>query len=295
MLPVDEGLSIVLTGRDVTGGDLRVLMAVAAQAGALLERDRLRTQARAARREEERTAVRTALLAAVSHDLRTPLAGIKAASSTLRTLGDELSAQDRAVLLADVEASADRLQSLVDNLLDMSRLDAGAVHPRRAPVALDEVVPRALAGVPVERIGEVELDLPEGLPLVDADAGLLERALGNVVENVLHHNPAGARVVVAGGCVGEGDGRRVVVRVVDRGVGIPDEDKAVAFSAFQRGGDAPDGHGVGLGLAVARGLVESFAGTLEADDTPGGGLTMVFSLPAAPSLPSAPSLPQALP
>ncbi len=280
-LPVDEGLSIALTGRDITGGDLRVLMAVAAQAGALLERDRLRAQARTARREEERTAVRTALLAAVSHDLRTPLAGIKASSSTLRTLGGELSDQDRAVLLADVESSADRLQSLVDNLLDMSRLDAGAVHPRRAPVALDEVVPKALAGVPLDRAGEVRLDLPEGLPLVDADAGLLERALGNVVENALHHNPDGAHVVVSGGCVGEGDGRRVVVRVVDRGIGIPDEDKAAAFSAFQRGGDAPDGHGVGLGLAVARGLVESFAATLEADDTPGGGLTMVFSLPPA--------------
>ncbi len=289
-LPVDEGLSIALTGRDVTGGDLRVLMAVAAQAGALLERDRLREGARTARREEERTAVRTALLAAVSHDLRTPLAGIKASSSTLRSLGAELSEEDRSLLLADVEGSADRLQSLLDNLLDMSRLDTGAVLPRRAPVALDEVVPRALIGVPLERLGEVVLDLPEGLPLVDADAGLLERALGNVVENALHHNPEGARVRVTGGCVGEGAAQRVVVRVVDRGIGIPDDAKVVAFKAFQRGGDAPSGQGVGLGLAVARGLVESFDGTLEADDTPGGGLTMVFSLPPAvpPERPSVP-------
>lgn len=293
-LPVDEHLSIAITsdgaGRPLSASDLRVLTAVAAQAGSLLERDRLREAARAARREEERTATRTALLAAVSHDLRTPLASVKASASTLRTFSAELDPADRDVLLADVEASADRLQALVDNLLDMSRLDAGAVRARREAVALDEVVPRALAGLTPEQAAAVVLDVPEDLPLVDADAGLLERALGNVVENALRHAVPHAPdqpVEVRAGLVedvaapGGRGGRRVVVRVVDRGPGIPDERKAAAFSAFQRLGDAPGGLGVGLGLAVARGLVEASGGTVEADDTPGGGLTVVFSLPAA--------------
>ncbi|TNM59774.1 sensor histidine kinase KdpD [Streptomyces sp. NP160] len=286
-LPVDEHLSIAVTsdgaGRPLSASDLRVLTAVAAQAGSLLERDRLRETARAARREEERTATRTALLAAVSHDLRTPLASVKASASTLRALGAELDDDDREVLLADVEASADRLQALVDNLLDMSRLDAGAVRARREAVALDEVVPRALAGLTPEQARSVVLDVPEDLPLVDADAGLLERALGNVVENALRHavpHAPDSPVEVTAGVVDDG-GRRVVVRVVDRGPGIPDDRKAAAFSAFQRLGDAPAGQGVGLGLAVARGLVQASGGTVEADDTPGGGLTVVFSLPAA--------------
>ncbi|PWJ51774.1 two-component system, OmpR family, sensor histidine kinase KdpD [Quadrisphaera granulorum] len=297
-LPVDEHLSIAITsqgddhrGRSpLSASDLRVLTAVATQAGSLLERDRLREAARAARREEERTATRTALLAAVSHDLRTPLASVKASASTLRAFGAELDAADRDVLLADVETSADRLQALVDNLLDMSRLDAGAVRARVEAVALDEVVPRALAGLTPEQAAAVVLDVPEDLPLVDADAGLLERALGNVVENALRHavpHAPGQPVEISAGLVedsaapGGRGGRRVVVRVVDRGPGIPDERKAAAFSAFQRLGDAPGGLGVGLGLAVARGLVEASGGTVEADDTPGGGLTVVFSLPAA--------------
>jgi two-component system, OmpR family, sensor histidine kinase KdpD len=289
-LPVDEHLSMAVCGPPLSASDLRVLTAVAAQAGSLLERDRLRETARAARREEERTTTRTALLAAVSHDLRTPLASVKASASTLRALGAELDPSDRDVLLADVETSADRLQALVDNLLDMSRLDAGAVRARREAVALDEVVPRALGGLTPEQAGSVVLDVPEDLPLVDADAGLLERALGNVVENALRHavpHAPGSPVEVRAGVVddtaapGGRGGRRVVVRVVDRGPGIPDERKAAAFSAFQRLGDAPGALGVGLGLAVARGLVEACGGSVEADDTPGGGLTVVFSLPVA--------------
>ncbi|MGQ7295148.1 DUF4118 domain-containing protein [Quadrisphaera sp. KR29] len=289
-LPVDEHLSIALCGAPLSASDLRVLTAVAAQAGSLLERDRLREAARTARREEERTATRTALLAAVSHDLRTPLASVKASASTLRAFGAELDPADREVLLADVETSADRLQALVDNLLDMSRLDAGAVRARREAVALDEVVPRALAGLAPEQAAGVVLDVPEDLPLVDADAGLLERALGNVVENALRHavpHAPGRPVEVTAGVVDDG-GRRVVVRVVDRGPGIPDDRKAAAFSAFQRLGDAPGTLGVGLGLAVARGLVEASGGTVEADDTPGGGLTVVFSLPVAARVPAGP-------
>jgi two-component system sensor histidine kinase KdpD len=271
-VPLRDGLVLALHGSPLSAGDLRLVTAVGAQADTLLERDRLRAEAIAARTERERTAMRTALLAAVSHDLRTPLAGIKAAVGTLRAEDLDLAAEDEAELLGAVEESADRLQSLIDNLLDMSRLDAGVVSAVRAPVALDEVVPRALATIDSRR---VVVDVPEDLPLVSADAGLLERAVANIVENALRHSPAGMSVLVSA----RPRRGRVVLRVVDQGPGVKDADKQRIFRAFQRLGDAPGGQGVGLGLAVARGFVEANRGTLEAEDTPGGGLTMVLSLP----------------
>jgi two-component system sensor histidine kinase KdpD len=279
VIPVREDLVLAVRGRQLGAQDLRVVTAVATQAETVLERDRLRAEAAAGRREHERTTIRTALLAAVSHDLRTPLAAIKAGVSSLRSAEVELDPADQAALLAAVEESADRLQALIDNLLDMSRLDAGAVSARAAPVALDEVVPRALSGIPADR---VTLDVPETLPLVCADAGLLERALGNIVENAVRHSPTDHPVAVTAGRVRDA----LVVRVADRGPGVPDAAKEDMFRPFQRGGDSPDGHGVGLGLAVARGFIDAGGGTLEAEDTPGGGLTMVITLPAAHAVPT---------
>jgi len=271
-VPVQDDLTFALRGRPLTAEDLRVVTAVGLQAEALLERDRLRAEARTARAERERTSMRTALLAAVSHDLRTPLTGIKAGITALTSSGASISADDERALLADVGQCTDRLQALIDNLLDMSRLDAGAVSPIREPVALDEVVPRAVEALPIDA---VVIDVPENLPLVTADAGLLERALANVVENALRYSPPGQKVHV----IAERLRDAVVVRVVDRGPGVPDDRKQDMFTAFQRLGDAPSGHGVGLGLAVARGFVEANGGTLEAENTPGGGLTMVLTLP----------------
>jgi two-component system sensor histidine kinase KdpD len=271
-VPVQDDLTFALRGRPLTAEDLRVVTAVGLQAEALLERDRLRAEARVARAERERTSMRTALLAAVSHDLRTPLAGIKAGVTALTSSGASISVEDERALLADVGQCTDRLQALIDNLLDMSRLDAGAVSPVRALIALDEVVPRAVEALPIDA---VVIDVPENLPLVTADAGLLERALANVVENALRYSPPGAKVHVVADRLRDA----VVVRVVDRGPGVPDDRKQDMFTAFQRLGDAPSGHGVGLGLAVARGFVEANGGTLEAENTPGGGLTMVLTLP----------------
>jgi two-component system sensor histidine kinase KdpD len=241
---------------------------------AVLERDELRAEARAVRAEKARTAIRTALLAAVSHDLRTPLAGIKASASALRSAQVSLDPEDEAALLAEIEEASDRLQALIDNLLDLSRLDSGAVTPGLAPVALDEALAQALRGVPA---GRVDLDLPPDLPLVLADEGLLERALANLLENAVRYAPPGTPVSVSAAALGP----RAVVRVADRGPGVPDEHKTDIFRAFQRLGDAPAGQGVGLGLAVARGFVEACRGTLEAEDTPGGGLTLVLTLPVA--------------
>ncbi len=271
LVPISGDLRLRVWGRPMHANDLRLAAAVGYQAEAVLERDHLRAEARASRTERERGAMRTALLAAVSHDLRTPLAAIKAGISALRTTRG-IPEADREELLVDVDHNADRLQLLIDNLLDMSRLDSGAVSPRLERLALDEVVPRAVDSVPT---GAVDIDVPESLPLVLADAGLLERAMANVIENAVRHSPPGATVHVSAQRVGD----NLVIRVVDHGAGVPDAGKELMFTAFQRLGDVPRGKGVGLGLAVARGFVEANGGTIEAEDTPGGGLTMVVSLP----------------
>ncbi|MFC0705063.1 MULTISPECIES: sensor histidine kinase KdpD [Cellulomonas] len=269
---VTDDVRLNLHGPAPTSQGYRLAVVVGQHAQAALERDRLRTEAGAAREERERGAMRTALLAAVSHDLRTPLASIKAGVTALQTSGEHIPVPDQRQLLADIDHEADRLQLLIDNLLDMSRLDIGAVTPRREPVTMDELIPRAVDAVPH---GAVILAVPETLPLVHADAGLLERALANIVENAVRYSPQGAPPTIRA----EHLGSELVIRVVDRGPGVPDDRKAQMFAAFQRLGDTPQGHGVGLGLAVARGFVTANGGTLEAQDTPGGGLTMVITLP----------------
>jgi two-component system sensor histidine kinase KdpD len=270
-LPIDDDHCLAVRGDGLAPEQVRFAGAVGQYLSSLLEREGLRAEASAARGQREREAIRTALLAAVSHDLRTPLTSIKAAVTALRS-PVEIAAEDRTVLLADVEEQADRLQSLIDNLLDMSRIDAGVVTPHMDPVALDEIVPRAASAVPASR---VEIDVPEALPLLRADAGLLERALANLIENAVRHTPPEARVRV----VAEQVGTSLMVRVVDQGPGVPDERKEHIFAAFQRLGDVPQGSGLGLGLAVARGFIEANGGALEAEDTPGGGLTMIATLP----------------
>ncbi|GAA2251902.1 sensor histidine kinase KdpD [Streptomyces amakusaensis] len=270
-MPVGDRMALALSGRVLPAEDRRVLSAFAAQAAVVLDRRRLVGQAEQARELGESNRIRTALLAAVSHDLRTPLSSIKASVTSLRSDDIEWSEADRAELLAGIESGADRLDHLIGNLLDMSRLQTGAVTPLIREVDLDEVVPMALGWVPE---GSVVLDIPENLPMVSADPGLLERAVANVVENAVGHSPEGQAVLVAASAIAD----RVEVRVVDRGPGVPDEAKERIFAPFQRYGDGPRRAGVGLGLAVARGFAEAVGATLNAEDTPGGGLTMVLTL-----------------
>ncbi|MEJ8660254.1 sensor histidine kinase [Streptomyces sp. MS1.AVA.4] len=272
-MPVGDDMALALSGRVLPAEDRRVLGAFAAQAAVVLDRQRLVGAAEEARKLAEGNKIRTALLAAVSHDLRTPLAGIKAAVSSLRSDDVEWSEDDQAELLEGIEAGADRLDHLVGNLLDMSRLQTGTVTALIRDIDLDEVVPMALVGVPE---GSVELEIPETLPMVRVDKGLLERAVANIVENAVKYSPDATPVVVSASALGN----RVEVRVVDRGRGVPDDAKERIFEPFQRYGDAPRGSGVGLGLAVARGFTEAMDGTLSAEDTPGGGLTMVLTLRA---------------
>ena len=243
----------------------------------MLERNRLAVRADDAARLRESDAVRTALLAAVSHDLRTPLAGIKASITTLQDPGLALSDVDRTALLDDAADSADRLDSLVSNLLDLSRIQTGAVRPRLEPTSLDEVLQRALRGVPDDAVDD---ETDDAVPLIVTDAGLLERSVANLVENAVRHSPGDRRVRL---CAAVVPGGSLQLRIVDRGPGVPEDDRDRMFQPFQRLGDVPAGNGVGLGLAVARGLAEAVGATLEAEDTPGGGLTMVLTLPLAPA------------
>ncbi|MEU6395478.1 sensor histidine kinase KdpD [Streptomyces cinnamoneus] len=273
-LPIGDNMALALTGRVLPAEDRRVLGAFAAQAAVVLDRQRLVDEAEKSRELAEANRIRTALLAAVSHDLRTPLAGIKASVSSLRSDDVEWSEDDKAELLEGIEDGADRLAALIGNLLDMSRLNTGTVVPLIRETDLDEVVPMALGGVPED---SVELDIPETLPMIAVDRGLLERAVANIVENAVKYSPDGQPVNVTASALHE----RVELRVVDRGPGVPDEAKDRIFEPFQRHGDAPRGAGVGLGLAVARGFTEAIGGTLTAEDTPGGGLTMVITLPIA--------------
>ncbi|HEX5771412.1 MAG TPA: ATP-binding protein, partial [Nocardioidaceae bacterium] len=274
---VSSTLLLALRGPQLSVQDRRVLAAFATHLAVALERQELTSRAEEARRLEEGNRVRTALLAAVSHDLRTPLAGIKAAVSSLRSPEVSWSVEDQAELLATIEDSSDRLHTIVANLLDLSRLQSDAVRPVVHEVGLDDVVSRTVAQMP--QGDRVELRFEPDLPPVLVDAGLLDRVVANLVDNAVRHSPADSPVTVATSHVGN----RVQLHVVDRGPGVPDAQKEQMFAAFQRLGDAGGREGLGLGLAVARGLTAALGGLLVAEDTPGGGLTMVVDLPAVPT------------
>jgi two-component system sensor histidine kinase KdpD len=278
-LPIAEALVLRLHGDQPSAGDLRVLKAFVGQLVAAVERNRLRHQAAEAEQLAQVDRLRTSLLAAVGHDLRTPLSVAKATITSLRGHDVTWSSDEQEELLATAETSLDQLDALVSNLLDMSRLQAGVLAVQLRPVALDESVPIALRHLPDEG-KDVELDVPEELPEVLVDPGLLERVVVNLLQNAQQHSPAGKPVRVSASQLGD----RVELRVVDHGPGIVEADRDRVFQAFQRLDDRATssyGAGVGLGLAVARGFLEAMGGTLTADDTPGGGLTMTLSLPIA--------------
>ena len=276
-VPAGDTLLLALRGRPLRAEDQRLVGAFAAQAAVILERHRLSEAAAAAVPIAEGDRMRTALLAAVGHDLRTPLASAKAAVTSLRSNDIEWSAQDHDELLLTADESLDRLARLVDNLLDMSRLQAGALSVVSRSVALDEVVPLALDDLgPAGQ--SVVVDVPDDLPEVLADPGLLERVIANLVGNAVRYSPPGTPPVVTGSSLGE----RVELRVIDRGPGIPPSELDRVFAPFQRLGDTDNTTGVGLGLALSRGLTEAMGGSLTPEETPGGGLTMVVSLTSAP-------------
>jgi two-component system, OmpR family, sensor histidine kinase KdpD len=274
-VPAGQTAMLALRGRALPAADQRVLAAFAARAATALEQRQLIEKAAQAAPLAELDRFRTALLAAVSHDLRTPLASAKAALGSLRDPDITWSAEDEGELLATADESLDRLITLVTNLLDTSRLQTGAMPVLRRPLALDEVVPLALDDLGAHT-QVVQLDVPSDLPEVIADPALLQRVIVNLTTNAIQHTPPATPVLIAASALGD----RVELRVVDRGPGVPPEARDTIFVPFQRLGDRDNTTGVGLGLALSRGLAEAMHGSLTPEETPGGGLTMVLTLPA---------------
>ncbi|KAA9106364.1 DUF4118 domain-containing protein [Microbacterium rhizomatis] len=263
-------------GGDLDASERRLLDVIVAQLAAALERTDLTETAREAGVLAATDQVRTALLSAVSHDLRRPLAAAVAAIGGLRAAGSALSADDRRELLETADESLATLSALVTDLLDVSRVQAGVLAVSLAPTDAAAVVLASLAelGLGPE---EVELDLDAELPAVLADAVLLQRVLVNVLANAHRHSPRGERVRVTTSRLGGVS----EIRVIDRGPGVEPERRDDIFAPFQRLGDVDNTMGLGLGLALSKGFTEGMGGELTPEDTPGGGLTMVIALPVA--------------
>jgi two-component system, OmpR family, sensor histidine kinase KdpD len=276
----DDEFWLLMAGRKLPARDRRVLGAVAKQAAGLVKQRELTEEAGKAEAIAQADELRRSLLSAVSHDLRTPLAAAKAAVSSLRSNDIDFSAEDTAELLATIEESIDQLTALVGNLLDSSRLAAGVLRPELRRVYLEETVQRALLGISkgvtgFRRRGVDRVKVDVGDAVVMADSGLLERVLANLIDNALRY-AAESPIRVTAGQVGD----RVLIAVVDEGPGIPRGTEDQLFAPFQRLGDHDTSIGVGLGLSVARGFVEAMGGTISANDTPGGGLTVEIDLAA---------------
>jgi len=275
-IPIGTHGVLELHGGDLEASERRLLQVIATQLDAAIEHGALASAAEAADELAETDRVRSALLAAVGHDLRRPLTSASAAVSALRSPDVTLPPEQRAELLDTAAESLDALADLVTNLLDVSRLQAGALAVTLGPTDVADVVFPALDELELGP-AEVELDLADDLRPMLADAGLLQRVVVNLLANAVRHSPDGERVRVAASTFRG----RTELRVVDRGPGIPPERRDEVFTPFQRLGDTDNETGLGLGLALSKGFVEGMDGSLEVEDTPGGGLTMVVTLPTA--------------
>jgi two-component system, OmpR family, sensor histidine kinase KdpD len=280
-----DGFCLALRGHPLPADERRVLGAIAAQAAVTVEQRRLAQAAAAARPIAEAGKVRAALLATADHDLRTPLAAAKAAVGRLRASDATWKPGQVRELADSADASLDRLTRLVDDLLDLSRLQAGELRLHPGPADVADAVAHALAslGSPA---AQVRVMIPAATPLAVADPALLERVLMNLLSNAIRYSPAGTPATVTASTLGD----RVELRIIDQGPGVSQSDWDRIFAPFQRPGGEDGPPGTGLGLALSRSLTEAMHGTLTPEDTPGGGLTMTVSLPAAGSVP-APAVP----
>jgi two-component system, OmpR family, sensor histidine kinase KdpD len=276
----DDEFWMLMAGKQLAARDRRVLTAVAKQAAGLVKQRELSEEAGRAEAIAQADELRRSLLSAVSHDLRTPLAAAKAAVSSLRSDDVDFSAEDTSELLATIEESIDQLTALVGNLLDSSRLAAGVVAPNLQSVYLEETVQRALVGISEHSTGfrsvaldRVKVEVDDAVAM--ADAGLLERVLANVIDNALRYAPDSPVRVTASTV-----GGRLLIAVIDDGPGIPRGTAEQLFAPFQRLGDQDNTTGIGLGLSVAKGFIDAMGGTIQATDTPGGGLTVLIELDA---------------
>ncbi|MBT1001158.1 DUF4118 domain-containing protein [Paenarthrobacter sp. DKR-5] len=279
---IDDSTVLALSGRPLAASDRRLLAAFGAHLLAVRQRLQLRRSREDNVRLSEGNKMRTAILRAVSHDLRTPLAGIKLAVASLRQPGVRFPPEEERELLATIEDYSDRLDALVANLLDLSRLNSDVVSPLLVPVRWPEVLPQALRGLPAG----ISIDVAGAAP-VRADPGMLERVVANVAENAVKYAGQAAGITVSAREADAGTGRPAAAEllVIDHGPGVPDEELASIVQPFHRlddgRADGRPGAGTGLGLAVAKGFTEAMGGTLLARPTPGGGLTVVVRLPLA--------------
>jgi two-component system sensor histidine kinase KdpD len=258
----------------------QLMEAFASQAALALERAALAEEAKAAWERVEAEFVRNTLLSGVSHDLRTPLAAITGAVSSLTETGESLPPEARREMLDTIYEEAGRMERLVNNLLDMTRLESGGLVLKREWQPLQEVVGSALRHLDRRLSGrEVRADLPPDLPLVQIDGVAVEQVLVNLIDNAIEYTPADVAVEIVGRAAAEGG---VVVEVADRGPGLPPGTEQRVFDKFFRartaGGQAR--LGVGLGLAICRGIVGAHGGTITAANRPGGGAVFRFTLPS---------------
>jgi two-component system sensor histidine kinase KdpD len=277
-ITVGQRATLELCGPDLAASERRLLGVIAAQMDQALEHRELAAAASEVGPLAVADRMRSALLAAVGHDLRRPLTAATAAVSGLRSTEVKLTPADSAELLDTAQESLDALAELVTDLLDVSRVEAGVLAVSVIPLDVDDVIVPALDELALGP-GSVELAIPtESLPPVLADPVLLQRVLVNLLSNAVRFAPPETRVRLSASSFRG----RVELRVVDTGPGIPGDRRDEVFVPFQRLGDTDNSTGLGLGLALSKGFVEGMGGTIEAEDTPGGGLTMVVSLPAAP-------------
>ena len=261
---------------------VHLLEAFAVQTALAIERAMLAEEAHEARLRAESERLRNTLLSSVSHDLRTPLATITGAASSLLESADDLDAAARRELLQAIHEEADRLNRLVNNLLDMTRLESGALHVRKEWHPLEEIVGAALSRMG-GRLADrpVKTALPPDLPLVPLDGVLMEQVLINLLDNALKYTPAGSPIEIAA-WVAEG---HALLEVADRGPGVPSGEETRVFDKFYRGRLAGTGRGVGLGLAICRGVVEAHGGRISVENRPDGGVAFRVALPLADAPP----------
>ncbi|KSU66000.1 ATP-binding protein [Arthrobacter sp. NIO-1057] len=275
VITVDAEHVLLIEGTPREDSDQGIFEAFAGRIAAVLQQRALAETRLKAQELSAGNAMRTALLAAVSHDLRTPLSGIKASVSSLRMEDVVLSEEDTSALLATIEESTDQLSERIEDLLNMSRIQAGELVVHRSPIQVEDLVASAVRDVAGQvNPDRLQIQLPEDCPRVRADYGLAVRVLANLMENAVRHGGNGTVQLQAGSADSE-----VKILVIDHGAGVPRAEKDRIFRPFQRNGDRDNTSGLGLGLAVARGLAQGMDGHVNVEDTPGGGATMVFTLP----------------
>ena len=266
-------------GRPFTKRERELLEAATRQAAVALDRARLDARARLAQLDAETNQLRAAMFSSVTHDLRTPLASIKAGVTSLLDTSTVHDADQQRELLTTILEETDRLNRLVGNILDLARIRAGALIPRRVPTAVDEVAEAVVARMrPQLGPAVIELQISsEELPEIPADPVQVDQVLTNLLENAARHSPRGGTVRVYVGVANAA----IRVRVADEGPGIPPEQREKIFEAFYRGREDPERPGSGLGLAIARAIVTAHGGSIWVEETTGGGSAFVFDLPTA--------------